>query len=96
MTATEILLIEDDAVLAPLIHNFLEDNHYKVTWADDGTKGLAAFTSDRPDLVILDLMLSSLLYFFLIRRTIFFDFGSFQSLFFDPSPQQAGSCIEIL
>jgi DNA-binding response OmpR family regulator len=57
MKSTRILLIEDDTVLAPLIQNFLEDHHYQVIWADDGTKGLAAFISDQPDLVILDLML---------------------------------------
>jgi len=55
--ANKILLVEDDRRLAPLVQQFLEDHHYQVIWCGDGQRGLDRFRTERPDLVVLDIML---------------------------------------
>jgi len=52
-----ILLIEDDAVLARGIAHNLRFEGYQVTVASDGTTGLQLACDQRPDLILLDLML---------------------------------------
>jgi len=52
-----ILLIEDEAELAGLVRVALEQAGFRVLAARDGLTGLRLALSDRPDLVILDLML---------------------------------------
>ena len=57
---TRILVIEDDwAILRGLKDNLEEDAHEVVT-ATDGAAGYALIQSEKPDLVILDLMLPKL------------------------------------
>ena len=53
----KILLVEDDRRLAPLVQQFLEDHHFKVRWCCDGKQGWQVFQNERPDLVVLDIML---------------------------------------
>ena len=60
MTASSILVIEDNADLAYGLRNNLEIEGYRVEVAGDGTKGLARARDGSPDLVILDLMLPGL------------------------------------
>lgn len=58
MTATaRILLVEDNEELAAGIRHNLELEGYAVAWAADGPSGLDLARSERPDLVILDIML---------------------------------------
>lgn len=56
-----LLMIEDDARLAAMVAQYLEQSGYTVSIAVDGASGLQVLTtpnrSDVPDLVILDLML---------------------------------------
>jgi two-component system, OmpR family, phosphate regulon response regulator OmpR len=52
-----ILMIEDDGRLAAMVAEFLGPSGFRVTHAPDGVSGLAALSSQRPDLVLLDLML---------------------------------------
>jgi DNA-binding response OmpR family regulator len=56
-----LLMIEDDARLAAMVGEYLEQNGFKVSKAPDGLSGLARLSqsSDHPapELVILDLML---------------------------------------
>lgn len=54
---TSILLIEDNADLAFGLKNNLEIEGYDVTLATDGQAALSAVETQRPDLVVLDLML---------------------------------------
>jgi len=57
LTSEKVLIIEDDpAMLRGLKDNF-EYEGYRVGTASDGEEGLRAALEDRPDLVILDLML---------------------------------------
>ncbi len=55
-----VLLIEDNAHLAYGLKNNLEIEGYRVLIADDGPSGLDLARTDRPDLVVLDLMLPGL------------------------------------
>ena len=53
----KILIIDDDPVLVELIQYNLEEEGYDVSTARNGQKGIRSFFANRPDLVILDLMM---------------------------------------
>lgn len=53
----KILLAEDDARLANLVRAYLEANDFQVGVEDNGNRVAERVTSDRPDLLILDIML---------------------------------------
>ena len=52
-----VLIVEDDKNIAELLKLYLEKESYKVLLAADGGQGLAKFRSDKPDLVLLDVMM---------------------------------------
>lgn len=54
---TNILLIEDDQRLAELTQRYLRQHDYHVVVEHDGDQALATFSSCRPDLILLDIML---------------------------------------
>jgi DNA-binding response OmpR family regulator len=56
----KILLIDDDAALLKLLGQYLEQAGYKVSRAADGRQGLQTLYKERPDLVILDVMMPRL------------------------------------
>jgi len=56
MTET-ILIIEDEPKVARLARDYLEKNNYRVLIANDGKGGLATARGEKPDLLVLDLML---------------------------------------
>jgi len=58
--APHVLVIEDNAELAFGLRNNLEIEGYRVSVAGDGRAGLALADADRPDLIVLDLMLPGL------------------------------------
>lgn len=55
-----ILLIDDDASLHTLLGEYLAQHGYKVSHAHDGQAGLKAVFEERPDLVVLDVMMPKL------------------------------------
>lgn len=55
-----VLVVEDDPTVAEVVVAYLEREGYRVTWEADGAAGLDRALRDRPDLVVLDLMLPSL------------------------------------
>lgn len=57
MNGPHILIIEDEEHISELIKYNLESAGYKVSVAYDGDEGLKAIFDQKPDLVILDLML---------------------------------------
>ncbi len=57
MAGEKILLVDDEAVIATAVRAYLERDGYRVITAADGRAALQAFEDERPDLVILDLML---------------------------------------
>lgn len=54
---TKILVIEDDVKILKLLTGDLELDGYMVTTAKDGIEGLERAMTQRPDLVILDVMM---------------------------------------
>lgn len=52
-----ILIVEDDARLAKLVRDYLAGAGFRVTVVDRGDTAVQAIESQKPDLVILDLML---------------------------------------
>jgi DNA-binding response OmpR family regulator len=55
--AKTILVVEDEASLASTLSYNLRKNGFNVVSAADGVEGLAAARRDRPDAIVLDLML---------------------------------------
>jgi len=52
-----VLVVEDERDIAALVSYHLTREGYRVRTADNGTEALDVVASDRPDLVLLDLML---------------------------------------
>ena len=57
MTGASILVVEDEENLANALRYNMEREGYMVSIAPDGAEGLRRAREDRPDLVILDIML---------------------------------------
>ena len=57
MTSPKILLVDDEKDLVYAIKLQLEGNHFDVVTAYDGHEALEKVRRDKPDLIILDLML---------------------------------------
>ena len=55
-----LLVVEDDPSLREVIRLGLEGEGFRVTVAEDGPSALLSFASQRPDLVLLDVMLPGL------------------------------------
>ncbi|MCF6189000.1 MAG: response regulator transcription factor [Cocleimonas sp.] len=56
----KIILVEDDAELANMIQTFLTSEGFDVIWVDNGLLAVDHILSDKPDLVVLDIMLPGL------------------------------------
>ena len=54
MERIRILLVDDDRQNSEFLRKFLEVEGYEVTYAENGRKGLEAFSAAKPDLVLLD------------------------------------------
>ena len=54
---TRILVVDDETNLRHTVSYALRREGYEVASAEDGEKGLELFRSNRPDLVVLDVML---------------------------------------
>jgi len=52
-----ILIVDDTEDIVKLVKMYLEHHHYEVITAYDGQEGLEKARTDKPDLIILDLML---------------------------------------
>jgi len=55
-----VLVVDDDPTVSDVVRRYLERAGLAVTLAADGPDGLRAFDAERPDLVVLDLMLPGL------------------------------------
>jgi CheY-like chemotaxis protein len=57
MSRTKVLTVDDDRDLVEVLRLVLENGGYEVIAAYDGPTGLALVQSDRPDLILLDVMM---------------------------------------
>lgn len=53
----KILVIDDEKALVMALSDLLQEHHYDVTTAYNGLEGLEAAKRERPDLMILDLLM---------------------------------------
>ena len=60
MSATHVLVVEDDPSVRGLLHTLLSAEGYDVATASDGLAGLVKATASKPALVLLDLMMPDL------------------------------------
>lgn len=67
---SKVLLIDDDPDFLDATSLILEADGYEVDTADTPEKGVAAVTRDRPDLVILDVMMPDAYEGFRVAREI--------------------------
>jgi CheY-like chemotaxis protein len=57
---SKILIIDDDRDYVESLKSVLEARSYDVTWAPDSVVGMNMIRSDLPDLIILDIMMSTI------------------------------------
>jgi CheY-like chemotaxis protein len=57
MTKKKILIIEDEEILLDVLQQKLSKDGYEVSVARDGSEGLAMLKKDRPDLILLDIIM---------------------------------------
>jgi DNA-binding response OmpR family regulator len=55
-----VLVVDDDPTVSDVVRRYLEHAGFAVTLAADGPAALRAYSAQRPDLVVLDLMLPGL------------------------------------
>lgn len=53
----KILIVEDDISIQEVLHDFLCEAQYEVVLAADGVEAIAAFSEQKFDLILLDIML---------------------------------------
>ena len=55
--AKKILIVDDSTDVKKILKNRLEANHYEAITASNGAEGLERVKSEKPDMVILDVMM---------------------------------------
>jgi len=60
MSARHALVVDDEPPIRELVRGYLEREGFTVTVAEDGQAALAAARAEKPDVVVLDLMLPGL------------------------------------
>lgn len=70
MAEFKILVVDDDVDISSSMKLILECENYEVVTASNKEEGLAKFRSEKPDLAILDVMMSTWQDGFEIARTV--------------------------
>ncbi|MFK8067664.1 MAG: response regulator [Gammaproteobacteria bacterium] len=52
-----ILVVEDEPKIAQLLIDYLTASHYKTSWLENGSEVVSWVSENKPDLILLDLML---------------------------------------
>jgi len=60
MTKKRILIVDDDETLATVLTYAMRNDGYQVDWVNDGMKALSYLGVNRPDLIIMDIMMPNL------------------------------------
>ena len=53
----KILVVEDEPDIRELLGNYLKNEGYAVVSAEDGVEAISVFSKEKPDLIILDIMI---------------------------------------
>ena len=59
MANEKILIVDDDKNICELLRLYLEKEGYTTCLAHDGQAAIDTFTAEKPDLVLLDVMMPS-------------------------------------
>jgi CheY-like chemotaxis protein len=59
MENAKILIVDDDLDFTKALQTTLESKQYTVVTAADGTEGMEKISTEKPDLLILDVMMST-------------------------------------
>ena len=65
---TTVLVVDDDRKIVQLVRTYLERDGHRVVVAFDGPRALEIFAAERPDLVVLDIMLPGMDGYEITRR----------------------------
>lgn len=57
MSCGKIMVVDDDSNICELLRLYLEKEDYEVVIAQNGTKALEMFDREKPDLILLDIMM---------------------------------------
>jgi DNA-binding response OmpR family regulator len=68
MAKKKILLVDDEPSVLKIVTRRLELNHYEVITATDGLEGLDRAMTDKPDLIISDIMMPNMDGYTFIRK----------------------------
>ena len=68
MKQKKVLIIDDETEFSEMLALRLEANNYSVLTAPDGEGGLAVAKAEKPDIILLDVMLPGLAGFEVLRR----------------------------
>ena len=60
MANEKILIIDDDEDYRTSIRTLLESHNYSVVEASSGKEGLEKLTQEKPDLIVLDIMMETI------------------------------------
>ena len=60
MKAARVLIVEDEPEIRAIVRGYLEADGFEVTEVGNGPDALRTFSRDKPDIVVLDLMLPGL------------------------------------
>jgi two-component system, OmpR family, response regulator MprA len=60
MSKRHVLVVDDDPLILEVLRTVLDLEEFRVTTATDGTSGLAMLAQDRPDVVVVDVMMPGL------------------------------------
>jgi len=55
--AKKVLLVEDDPLILKMYQAKFQNEGYKVSVAEDGVHGLSMVTEEKPDIILLDIMM---------------------------------------
>lgn len=70
MGQTKILIVDDDPDITEAMKIVLENQGYTVDNAKDGSEGMERIKTNRPNLIILDVMMNTLSEGFLLSREL--------------------------
>ncbi len=70
MEKARILIVDDDPDITEAMKIVLENEGYSVTIAGDGEEGMNRIKTDRPELIILDVMMNTMTEGFVISRKL--------------------------
>jgi CheY-like chemotaxis protein len=52
-----VLIVDDDPAILSMLDELLQDEHYETLLATDGSKAISIAREEKPDLILMDLML---------------------------------------